>query len=58
MNTHLIGTDVNRIDGPAKVSGAAKYAAEFFAPDMLYAVVVSGGQLHTAKSKASIPQRQ
>ena len=28
MNTHLVGTDVNRIDGPAKVSGAAKYAGE------------------------------
>ena len=46
MNTHLIGTDVNRIDGPAKVSGAAKYAAEFFAPEMLYAVVVSGTIAH------------
>ena len=46
MSTHLIGTDVNRIDGPAKVSGAAKYAGEFFAPDMLYAVVVSGSIPH------------
>ena len=46
MNTHLIGTDVNRIDGPAKVSGAAKYAGEFFAPEMLYAVVVSGSIAH------------
>ncbi len=46
MNTHLIGTDVNRIDGPAKVSGAAKYAAEFFAPDLLYAVAVSGAIAH------------
>ena len=46
MSTHLIGKDVNRIDGPAKVSGAAKYAAEFFAPDMLYAVVVSGAIAH------------
>ena len=46
MNTHLIGTDVNRIDGPAKVSGSAKYAGEFFAPDMLYAVVVSGSIAH------------
>ncbi len=46
MNTHLIGTDVNRIDGPAKVSGTAKYAAEFFAPDMLYAVAVSGAIAH------------
>lgn len=46
MNTHLIGKDVNRIDGPAKVSGAARYAAEFFAPDMLYAVVVSSAIAH------------
>ena len=46
MNTHLIGTDVNRIDGPAKVSGAAKYAGEFFAPNLLYAVVVSGAIAH------------
>ena len=46
MSTHLIGTDVNRIDGPAKVSGTAKYAAEFFAPDLLYAVVVSGAIAH------------
>lgn len=42
MSTHLAGKDVRRIDGPAKVSGAAKYAAEFFAPDMVYAMVVSG----------------
>ncbi len=40
MNTHLAGKDVPRIDGPAKVSGAAKYAAEFFAPAMAYAVAV------------------
>ena len=46
MNTHLIGTDVNRIDGPAKVSGSAKYAAEFFAPEMLYAVAVSSAIAH------------
>ena len=46
MNTQLIGKDVNRIDGPAKVSGAAKYAAEFFAPGMLYAMVVSGAIAH------------
>ena len=58
MNTHLIGTDVNRIDGPAKVSGAAKYAAEFFTPGMLYAFVVSGtiahGEIKTIDSKAAM----
>ena len=46
MNTHLIGTGVPRIDGPGKVSGAAKYAAEFFASDLLYAVVVSSAIAH------------
>ena len=54
MNTHLIGTDVNRIDGPAKVSGAAKYAGEFFAPGMLYAVVVSGSIAHGGITAVSI----
>lgn len=35
------GTDVSRVDGRAKVTGDARYAAEHFAPDMLYGVVVS-----------------
>ncbi|MGX4640921.1 xanthine dehydrogenase family protein molybdopterin-binding subunit [Massilia sp. SYSU DXS3249] len=36
------GTDVSRVDGRAKVTGAAQYAAEHFAPGLLYGVVVSG----------------
>ncbi len=35
------GTPVSRIDGRAKVTGQAKYAAEHFAPDLAYGVVVS-----------------
>lgn len=35
------GTPVSRIDGRAKVTGEARYAAEHFAPDLLYGVVVS-----------------
>ena len=35
------GTAVSRVDGRAKVTGDARYAAEYFAPDMLYGVVVS-----------------
>ncbi|MET0677352.1 MAG: xanthine dehydrogenase family protein molybdopterin-binding subunit [Bradyrhizobium sp.] len=35
-----IGTPVSRIDGRAKVTGAAKYAGEFAAPDLAYGVVV------------------
>jgi xanthine dehydrogenase YagR molybdenum-binding subunit len=36
------GGAVARVDGRAKVTGAAQYAAEYFAEDMLYGVVVSG----------------
>lgn len=37
----FIGRPVNRIDGPRKVSGAAPYAAEYDAPGLLHAAVVS-----------------
>ncbi len=36
------GMAVSRIDGRAKVTGAAHYAAEIPAPDLAYGVVVSG----------------
>jgi xanthine dehydrogenase YagR molybdenum-binding subunit len=35
-----IGTSTSRVDGLAKVTGAAKFAAEFNAPDLVYASVV------------------
>jgi xanthine dehydrogenase YagR molybdenum-binding subunit len=35
------GKEVNRVDGPAKVTGKAKYAGEFFDEKVLYGVVVS-----------------
>jgi xanthine dehydrogenase YagR molybdenum-binding subunit len=35
-----IGTPTSRVDGRAKVTGAAKYAAEFDAPDLAHASVV------------------
>ena len=35
-----IGTAVSRIDGIAKVTGAAKYAAEFNAPGLVYGSIV------------------
>lgn len=38
-----IGTAVNRVDGPMKVTGRAIYAAEHPARDLLYGVVVSAG---------------
>ena len=36
-----IGTSTSRIDGLAKVTGAAKYAAEFNAPGLVYGSVVT-----------------
>jgi xanthine dehydrogenase YagR molybdenum-binding subunit len=40
MDTY-IGTPTSRVDGPAKVTGAAKYAGEFSAPDLAYGSVVT-----------------
>lgn len=37
-----VGKPLSRVDGPLKVTGAARYAAEFRAEGMLYGVVVSG----------------
>ncbi|MCK8785492.1 xanthine dehydrogenase family protein molybdopterin-binding subunit [Roseomonas sp. NAR14] len=36
-----IGTPTSRVDGRAKVTGTARYAAEYVAPDLAYGVVVS-----------------
>ncbi|MDO7877776.1 xanthine dehydrogenase family protein molybdopterin-binding subunit [Hymenobacter sp. ASUV-10] len=41
MTTDYIGKPTNRVDGPAKVAGTAKYAAEFNVPNLLYGYVVS-----------------
>jgi xanthine dehydrogenase YagR molybdenum-binding subunit len=38
--TRLIGTEVKRVDGRLKVTGAAEYAAEHDLPGMLHAVLV------------------
>ncbi|WZP00748.1 xanthine dehydrogenase family protein molybdopterin-binding subunit [Isosphaeraceae bacterium EP7] len=39
--TAYVGRPISRVDGPKKVSGAAKYAAEYNMPGLLYGVVVS-----------------
>jgi xanthine dehydrogenase YagR molybdenum-binding subunit len=39
--TSYIGTPTSRVDGPAKVTGAAKYAAEFNVPNLAYGAVVT-----------------
>ena len=45
-----IGSPINRVDGREKVTGAAKYAAEYALPGMVYGYVVSatrqGGHRH------------
>src|SRR4051812_28287046 len=40
MSTSSIGKAVDRVDGRAKVTGAARYAAEAPADGMTYAVIV------------------
>jgi xanthine dehydrogenase YagR molybdenum-binding subunit len=40
-NDPHVGSPRSRVDGPAKVTGAARYAAEFTAPDLTYGYVVS-----------------
>ncbi|GAV35002.1 Xanthine dehydrogenase molybdenum-binding subunit [Roseomonas sp. TAS13] len=42
-NTPYFGSPLSRVDGKAKVTGEAKYAAEFTAPGLLHGVVVSSG---------------
>jgi xanthine dehydrogenase YagR molybdenum-binding subunit len=39
----IIGQDVRRVDGPAKVSGSARYSGEIALPDLAYAEIVGAG---------------
>ena len=39
-----LGKPTSRVDGPAKVTGGAKYAAEFNVPNLLYGYIVSSGE--------------
>ena len=47
----MIGRGVNRVDGPAKVTGRATYAYEYQQPDILYGVIITAtiacGQIQT-----------
>ncbi|MBB4636991.1 xanthine dehydrogenase family protein molybdopterin-binding subunit [Longimicrobium terrae] len=40
--TRIIGKETSRVDGVAKVTGKAKYAAEFQVPDLAYGFIVLG----------------
>jgi len=52
-----ISEPLSRVDGRMKVTGAAKYSAEFILPDMTYAVLVSStvtkGRITSIDSKAA-----
>src|SRR5262249_55826851 len=41
MTTNYIGQPIDRVDGHAKVTGQAKYAAEYNVPNLAYGVVIS-----------------
>src|SRR5262245_60600229 len=41
MTTSYIGQPISRVDGRAKVTGVAKYAAEYNVPNLAYGYVVS-----------------
>jgi xanthine dehydrogenase YagR molybdenum-binding subunit len=54
----LIGKPVSRVDGPLKVTGAAKYAAEFTAPGLLHGYVISSaitkGKIKSIDARAAL----
>ena len=41
MTQQFIGRPLPRVDGRAKVTGTARYAADFNQPDQVYGVIVS-----------------
>ncbi|NEM51420.1 xanthine dehydrogenase family protein molybdopterin-binding subunit, partial [Escherichia coli] len=53
----LIGTSVSRLDGPLKVKGAARFAAEFPLDDMVYAALafatIPRGRIETLDTSAA-----
>jgi xanthine dehydrogenase YagR molybdenum-binding subunit len=57
MNAH-VGTSTSRIDGPAKVTGQAKYAGEFAAEGLAYGFVVEAtitrGQIRRLDTTAAL----
>jgi xanthine dehydrogenase YagR molybdenum-binding subunit len=43
VTTMHMGTPISRVDGPAKVTGKAKYAADYESPNLVHGHVVSSG---------------
>src|SRR6266480_2269282 len=56
-DSSLIGRPIGRVDGHLKVTGGARYAAEFLQPKMAYAVLVQStiakGEIKTIDSSAA-----
>ncbi len=51
MSTTFIGKPASRVDGRAKVTGAAKYAAEFSAPNLAHGYIVNSAVARGAIAK-------
>jgi xanthine dehydrogenase YagR molybdenum-binding subunit len=41
--TRVIGQEIRRVDGPAKVTGSARYSGDITVPDLAYAEIVGAG---------------
>ena len=44
----FVGQDVPRVEGPAKVTGAARYSGEVTPPDLAYAQII-GAQVASGR---------
>ena len=42
----VIGQRISRLDGPAKASGRAKYASDFWRQDLLFAALLTSPHAH------------
>src|SRR5262245_54701114 len=58
MSTIHVGQPTNRVDGRAKVTGEARYAAEYDVPDLAYGHVVSSevarGTIESIDARAAL----
>ncbi len=60
MTTAYLGKPISRIDGPAKVTGKARYAAEHKVDGLTYGVVVTStiarGRISSVDTTAALAQ--
>ena len=54
----LIGTRMSRLDGPVKVTGAAKYAYDVNRPDMLHAKILRCPHAHATVTKIDVSKAE